>query len=267
LSPVDRNHATYWSDGTGADEEIRAAVIYPPSVAQARDDTMILVVLPPTQLRSNSKEDRTDAVSGLPRKPMRALHGVWTVELELDPTKGAAECRFDAWIQRSDSAPARTRASYGYAGRQSYFLEPDKDEVDPRTTLNGIATLPHKRLWVVGAMRFSDSSISDYSAAGPNRNCPERFEGPDVVMWADQSRNVPGLLLRGALAGSRQRVSGTSMAAALFTRVLYDRLASGGRTDFTWWLCPSTPSRPVLVPEGAPQHADFIHRGEFTRYC
>lgn len=193
-------------------------------------------------------------------------HGVWRIALSLPNSAARLQAeRFDAWIQRSDAAPARGRHARGFRGRQSYFLEPQVSAVEPLGTLNGIATLVHPRAHVIGASRRSDDSLSPYSASGPGAGTPLRFEGPDAVVPVDESLNLPGLLLRGAASGARLRVSGTSMAAAVYTRMLYERLASDpDATDVVGPAPPDDTRRPPQVA-GAPLHADPMHRGERRR--
>jgi len=228
---------------------------------------------------------------------MRAPHGVWTVKILADSGRSA---RVHAWIQRDDSAPGRGPESRGHRGRQSYFLDTFPDNapgpVEPSGTINAIATFRPKtadRLWVVGAMRRDDCSLSGYSAAGPTRadgacapaspgsttcNAPAarasgsdatRCDGPDIVTLADDSLNLPGLLVGGVLSGSRLRVSGTSIAAALFTRQLHHVLANqkGGHSvlELTNFAAVRSPSRPVKVAAGAPTVADPLFRGERMR--
>ena len=60
--------------------------------------------------------------------------------------------------------------------------------------------------------------------ANTHRGEPSRVCGPDVVTMADDSLNVPGLLVGGVLSGSRVRIAGTSVAAALFTRLLHHHM-------------------------------------------
>lgn len=267
LAAVVADQAVYWS---GADGVVHAAVIYPRRAANTTVGTMALVAVGPTQRRSDDPAPVSEG--GLPRRPVWAPHGVWKVKLRSVARAGqpVADVRFDAWIQRGDAAPGRARAVRGYRGRQSYFLEEDECSVDPRGTLNGIATASdpdqtRPRLWVVGAMRHSDLNVSDYSAAGPTRVANGRFGGPDVVTVADESLNLPGLLVGGVLAGARVRVSGTSLAAGLFTRLLFHHLARSNPPRPMVWSCLLPSSRIPTTPAGAPQHADPMHRGDYVR--
>ena len=58
-------------------------------------------------------------------------------------------------------------------------MESERIDIEPEFTLNGIATFTHDRLYVVGAMRENDLSISPYSG-GTRAIALGRAEGPDV---------------------------------------------------------------------------------------
>jgi hypothetical protein len=248
-----------------AGEVPKFALIWPTVVPQSRCGSMALLAVAPTARWS----DRFRWGNGITRRGFRdqltpAPHGIWTVRVSrvLGPGGQAVH----AWVQRSDSAPGRPRrAGHSYAGRQSYFVEHTGHSVAPEFTLNGLASLSHPRLYVVGAMRRSDASLSDYSAAGPNRIDPGRCEGPDRVVVADESLNVPGLLTQGFFGGGRVRLSGTSLAAAAFTRLLYeDLVAKPGRGPMNTPFV-DRPSREPPVPAGNPAHAAPVFRGEYRR--
>lgn len=242
------------NDGT-----VRAAVIFPDAVAQGRNGTMCLVALSPTRRSVYSKLRLDNSRS----PPLESPHGVWKVELTNETSEALS---FDAWIQRDDSAPGRGPRSRGQMGRQSYFLDGCEDHVDPRSTLNGIATLaPHDRLRVVGAMRASDSGVSLYSAAGPNRGVTTRCTGPDLVALADHSLNLPGLLAGGMLASSRMRVGGTSIAAAVVSGKLYRHLSEGHTADSFCFFPVLSPSRQPRPTASSPERAEDYLRGSGDR--
>lgn len=208
-------------------------------------------------LAEAAREDATEFKRG------PAPHGIWRISLSAP--KGAEALTWHAWVQRGDAAPLRAQRRRGFAGRQSYFVEFDESNPEPSFTLNGIATVSHDRLHVVGAMRRRDSTASPYSAAGPARDQPDRFCGPDWVVPADESLNRPGLLVRGVFSGARQRLSGTSAAAAVFSRYLYENLAAGRDVRNHAHLSPAHPSRRPPNVAGAPRDADLIFRGELNR--
>lgn len=240
-------------------QSLEAAAIYPQSVAQGLYGTMFLLAVAPTR---NQTEPRISAINGAKRVPLAAAHGVWEVTLT---SPNGQPIRYEAWIQRDDVAPGSRRARRAAVGRQSYFLDDDADGPNPHTTLNGIATACHDRLWVVGSSRASDGAISTLSASGPNARCPERLDGPDAVVFADQSKNSPGISVAGVLGASRRRVSGTSVAAARFSRMLIDHLAQGKSSDCFVWPHPSGSAKVDRVPAGAPREAEPLSRGEHNR--
>jgi hypothetical protein len=269
IGPVARGNAAEWVDKALDSKDasvLRAAVIYPKSAAQGQSGTMALVALAPTMRRADYgvgeryKELAGDpsAGPGVQRVRMEAPAGVWTVELI---NEGGTAASFHAWVQRDDAAPGRTRSASGYKGRQSHLLDNgESTPMGPRFTLNGIATASHPRLWIVGAMDET-AGLARYSAAGPDRGSGQRFEGPNVVITVDPSRNNPGRRVGGVLSGSRVKLSGTSIGAAVFTRMLTHALTVGGHTWPMQW-CPG-PAGPVPAPPvaGEPELAHPVHRG------
>lgn len=260
----------------GPEGVIHAAVIYPDKAAQGKHGRMALVALGPTVRRAlygKGERFKGGAVTtrGLPapgqaleRVAVESAAGVWKIELRSNKNAAAG---FHAWVQRDDAAPGRSRASHGYRGRQSRLLDDDTSQVDPCFTLNGIATAVNpgpRRMWVVGAMD-QNHRLSRYASAGPDRDLGHRCEGPDVVMTVDRSRNQPGRLVGGMLTGARVRVAGTSIGAAVFTRMLHHALAKGGPTHQMAWVLPS-PCPPDSPPvAGEPVIAPDAFRGEFAR--
>ncbi len=261
---VRRGEASEWTE----DDVLRAALVYPQSPAQGLNGTMVLVALAPNVRRADFGEgDRykgtttsKDPRDGLKRVAMESPSGVWQVILE---NEGPTPIPFHAWVQRDDAAPGRQRSAKGYRGRQSYLLDPEAaGPVNPCFTLSGIATgwHPSWRLWVVGAMDET-GALSRYSAAGPSRDGCGHTEGPDVVMTVDISRNQPGRLVGGVMAGSRVRLSGTSIGAAIFSRMLNHALTVGGPLWPIEWFPAPPPPPPAPPISGEPQLAPGLHRG------
>jgi subtilisin family serine protease len=172
-----------------------------------------------------------------------APSGRWVLKFE------ALGCDFSsalhAWVQRDDSV-------YGYAkrGRQSYFLHPDytrfdvygreiEDEPHPeqppcpvtrKSLLNAIATGPN--VITVGGYQERDCKIARYSAGGPNIPAEhEDLRKPDVLLPAEMSRAVRGVLAAGSRSGSTVAQSGTSMAAPQLTRHVVEFLAQNAAVD------------------------------------
>lgn len=272
--PIKKGRAWGWdSDNDGA----RAALVFPKDVAQGTKGTMALLAVGPTReggyFDSNplkrKEPQATSSQTGKKRLLKLAPHGVWTITIcNLKESNGCADPCADvhAWVQRGDFAPGRGRETRGYMGRQPYFIDDGTGLVNPRFTLNGIATANHERLFVVGAMRHHDHCIPRYSSAGPNRNTVERCEGPDLVTFADESINLAGLLLRGTTAGSRVRVSGTSVAAPLVARMLYEHLQTGKKADsFCHAYSVEECRHTEPLGEGQPEWAEPFLRGVSRR--
>lgn len=247
---------------------MRAGVVYPRTTARGLNADCALLAVAPTRRRADfGKGDRyrgTDdggvGNNGLPRVPMEAPAGVWTVtvrNLSQNPV------HVHAWVQRHDAAPGRPRAARGHQGRQSRLMDGSCTELDARFTANGIATAVHRggRLWTVGAMD-ERGLLSRYSGAGPGRDFGDRLSAADVVTTVDISENAPGRLVGGVLGHSALRLSGTSIAAAVFTRMLYDCLAAGHTMQ---WSNdgPAPRSRPAMA--GEPEPADDFLRGSYNR--
>lgn len=255
------------------------AVCFPVRSAQSTRGHMALVAVgatvpwaPAVDIQDNRPKLQRQSNRDREKSPPSALNGVWTIEVSSQASDATGrDFQFHAWVMRGDAAPSRRQARLGIAGRQTYLLDGDCETVDGRATLNGIACLEHERLWVVGAMRASDCTVATYSAAGPNRDNQSgsqsawRTLGPDIVFAADESLNRPGLLLGGILSGSRVRVSGTSIAAAAFSRHLYEHLASGEPACTVGLGKPTKASR--ASPTGHPciNDAEFVLRGECSR--
>jgi hypothetical protein len=252
---------------------LTAAVIYPEAAAQGERGTMVLIAAAPTLRRRDYGYGERyrgggadEPKAGLQRVRMEAPAGVWQIKIRnLHPSEAAG---FHAWVQRDDAAPGRYRAGKGYRGRQSYFLDPPGSAVEPRFTLNGIATAVHRgrRLWVVGSMD-EKARISRYASAGPDRALGNRCSGPDVVTVADGSRNNPGREVGGTFSGSRLRLAGTSISAAVFTRMLHEFLrVSGPGHQMTWVPGAAQPQAlPLSSVAGEPQQAPDFYRGELVR--
>lgn len=273
---VTNGYADSWTSDQGADAQtkvLNAAIVFPESAAQGGTGPMALIAVAPTLRRRDYGHGEryrgsgaNDLMRGIQRVRMEAQAGVWQIRLRnLHKTAAAG---FNAWVQRDDAAPGRSRASKGYRGRQSYFLDPPQSAVDPRFTLNGIATAVHpgRRLWVVGSMDEC-GRISRYSSAGPDRDVGNRCIGPDVVTVADGSRNNPGITVGGTFSGSRLRLPGTSISAAVFARMLHDSLKKTGPFHKLAWSsadCQPHPLSPSPVA-GEPEQASDFFRGELVK--
>lgn len=293
LPPGDPKEPAYQEIRSGADGKgaIMGAIISPAKPAQGGQGRMVLLALLGTgtietltpllpqgtslgfrSLLRNAElfadaENVINTKRALNSLDSSAPPGVYRIRVSASQPPGTFEAfRFHAWIQRGDATPLRGQSTRGFRGRQSYFLDTRDGAVDPGFTLNGIASLTHPRVFVAGSMRHSDNGISAYSAAGPSRDDPARCEGPDWVVHADESRNLPGLITSSFLGGAAVRVSGTSMAAAVLTRHLCEHLATGAKADTFKFLPHSNDEPGELVPPEAPERAHPVFRGTWRRF-
>lgn len=239
----------------------RAALIFPKASPNAVRGGMALLAVGPTRRTAQRTHPKRllvqrvgDEPRGLERRPVEAPAGLWRVKVR---NTGNEFISVHAWVQRADAAPGRPRSEAGFRGRQSYLMEGGETPPDPRFTLNGIATATHAggRLHVVGAMD-SHGHMARYSAAGPNRDHGERM-GPSAVTVVGDSRNREGRFTGGVLSGSAVRLSGTSMAAAVYSRLLHDQLRSN--RPMQWPIHDMDPD--ARVAQGEPEHAHPYLRG------
>jgi hypothetical protein len=155
-----------------------------------------------------------------------ASAGLWEIELFLDPSavaKGAldaVEIGFDAWIERDDPG------WLGF-GAQPRFL--DVHFSDAAQTLSSLAT--GRYTIAVGGFRRDDGLAAAYSSTGPRL-------GPPVVYAAcEDDQAQPSVRAAAIRSNDSLRMSGTSVAAPVFARRLYNWLrADGGKTvAFDQW--------------------------------
>ncbi len=182
-----------------------------------------------------------------------APSGVWTITLTKTGGGGIASpvaCR----IQR-DNDP------FGYrrGARQSRFEDPLEERFtadgapsrveNPAAafvrrfgSINGLAT--HREVTVVSSLYGDTGRPTPYGSAGP---MPSTGRGDvSLSVQADDATVLPGLLSAGTRSGSSVRLSGTSMAAAMITR-LKARGHAAGNAPFT----PSPPSGNMTPEEFA----------------
>jgi hypothetical protein len=232
---------------------LSAAIVFPNVPTQSAKQSLALCAMAPTRVADLKDE------LGRPAN-MRAADGVWQLTIE---NLGDQVVDFHAWIERNDVAPGRR-----LGGRQARFLPVDTKPV-PECTLSGIATFHHERAHIVGAGFIGSQSVSDYSAAGPALWVEQRVEGPSVVVPIDTSRAVSGLRCEGALRGVGLHASGTSIAAAAYTRLLAARLASGAdaTSDEALVQLPAAfaATPPPIETLGSKDHAAAFLRGEYRR--
>ena len=217
---------------------VRFGAVYPSEVAQGQHGTMILLAIGPTQRMRTEGGGPARGLNQRRRRDVAGGAGLWALEVH---NLGAEPVAVNAWVERGDAPPDAAEGS-----RQAYFPDSCLRRVrlgnsTPEDTLNGIATLEHPRLHVVGAMRV-DGPLSDYSAAGSERPGSAR-KRPTAVAPADASGNLPGLRTIGFAPGATGRINGTSAACAVYARALAAQLA----TDPAH--APDAPAPAELPPE------------------
>ena len=217
---------------------VRFGAVYPSEVAQGQHGTMILLAIGPTQRVRTEGGGPARGLNQRRRRDVAGGAGLWALEVH---NLGAEPVAVNAWVERGDAPPDAAEGS-----RQAYFPDSCLRRVrlgnsTPEDTLNGIATLEHPRLHVVGAMRV-DGPLSDYSAAGSERPGSAR-KRPTAVAPADASGNLPGLRTIGFAPGATGRINGTSAACAVYARALAAQLA----TDPAH--APDAPAPAELPPE------------------
>jgi hypothetical protein len=200
---------------------VRFGAVYPSQVAQGQHGTMILVAIGPTQRVRAEVGGPARGLNQRRRRDVAGGSGLWSLEVQ---NLSAHPVVVNARVERGDAPPDAAEGS-----RQAYFPDSCHRRVQlgnstPEDTLNGIATLRHARLHVVGAMR-ADGPLTDYSAAGSAWPGSAR-RGPTAVAPADASGNLPGLRTIGFAPGAAGRINGTSAASAVYARALAVQLAT-----------------------------------------
>lgn len=238
---------------------VHFGAVYSKEVAQGTNGGMALVAIGSTQRVVRPETLGLRGLNQQPRREVFGASGVW--ELTVKNLTSSA-FTVDAWIERGDAPPDLPEGN-----RQAYF--PDSccesvrlDNSTAEDTLNGIATLMHERLHVVGAMRV-DGALSAYSAAGRGR-APASRGGPDVVATADWSKNVPGVRTIGFVRGAIARINGTSAACAVFARALARQLAVDPTNPPTAPMPGDLPPEIECVTDSQPE-ADPNLRGQDVR--
>jgi hypothetical protein len=151
-----------------------------------------------------------------------APHGCWKIRISLidsDESDNRIQC--DAWIERDGAVFG---ADSG--GQQSYFEDLPNSGVTDKGTMNGIAT--GRKVTVVSALvgsKINDGSgdaEADYSAQ--QSDSVKVSNHKSVIV--DENFSGEGTYACGPINGERMRMSGSSVAAAIYTRRLYNDIAS-----------------------------------------
>lgn len=157
-----------------------------------------------------------------------APYGVWTIGL-----KSASDVKVDAWIERDD--PILVQAM---ERRQSVFVTKPQDDdfvdkdyiytgVTKYQTINGIAT--GEKTIPVGSIVGETGRPSRYSAAAAKTG-GKRVEG---LCPADEATVLAGRLAFGNYGSGTFRRTGTSVAAAMYSRELLNAVAPNATPPVT----------------------------------
>jgi len=149
-----------------------------------------------------------------------ACTGPWEIELFLqpEPDYGQAldgvEIHFDAWVERDDPG-------WLGVGMQPRFTDVHFGDADE--SLSSLAT--GRYTFAVGGFRRDDGLPVAYSSTGSRL-------GPPVVYTAcEESAQQPNVRAAGVRSADSLRMNGTSVAAPVFARRLYNWMASGNAVD------------------------------------
>ena len=157
--------------------------------------------------------------------PMASAGG-WEIELFLDPALDKAraldgvEIGFDAWVERDDPG------WLGF-GKQPRFV--DCHSGDAAQTLSSLATGRYSI--AVGGFRRDDELAVDYSSTG------SRLGPPVVYAACEDDAAQPNVRAAAVRSDDSLRMSGTSVAAPVFARRLYNWLMADLRRSipFDQW--------------------------------
>ena len=144
-----------------------------------------------------------------------ACTGPWEIELFLQPDSkqpaalDGVELHFDAWVERDDPG-------WLGVGVQPRFTDPHFGDADE--TLSSLATGRHTI--AVGGFRRDDGMSAAYSSTGT------RMGPPLVYAACEDNAQQPNVRAAGVRSTDSLRMNGTSVAAPVFARRLYNWMLS-----------------------------------------
>ena len=141
--------------------------------------------------------------------------GVWEIEVRLGPDAktGPSGVQIEAWIERDD--PPRDSS----AG-QPRFLDQSPD--DERNTMSSLSTGTHTL--VASGFNLGTGSIATYaSRAG------QGGRAPDVLAACEEDELEPTIAAAATRSGEAYRINGTSVAAPVLARRLYNEMVRRGK--------------------------------------
>ncbi|MDT9001042.1 S8 family serine peptidase [Paucibacter sp. APW11] len=206
-----------------------AAVLHETSVSNG-ERAMALLAFAPT---ANPADD-----DGALLEP-----GVWDIELACDvPGSEDAGIVVDVWVERDDP-------NYLRNVEQSHLLDLSLDDHDD--CLSNLATGRHTL--VAGGFRLSSGRVASYSSVGPQRD--PRTAGltllPLVYAACERDDEQTSIAAAAVRSGERFCMAGTSVAAPVLTRRVFNQLKRGAVSREEW---------PAVL-------SDLCRTDEFLRPC
>jgi hypothetical protein len=143
--------------------------------------------------------------------------GLWRIELR--NTAPSTAVRFDAWIQRDEPA-------WNAAPSVQSFFQSATAGVTIGGSAGGLSNLATgKETVVVGATSAEDDRLAMYSSlGGRSRRTGKTERNIDTAAPADESQTATGLLAAAVRSFTLARMGGTSVAAPVAARRIYDTL-------------------------------------------
>lgn len=141
--------------------------------------------------------------------------GEWEIEIRLDPESKAAlpDVPIEAWVERDDAA--RDTA----AGHPRFLDHSPEDELN---TLSSLATGKHT-LVASGFNRSTGSAVRYASRAA------EGAPPPHVLAACEEDEHDPTIAAAATRSGEVHRINGTSVAAPVLARRLYNHMVKLGK--------------------------------------
>ena len=212
--------------------EVTAMLRYDTDPPNGRAKHLVLLALAPTAAPANIATALAEA-------------GTWEIELSLVRLPyvdtAAVSLQVQAWIERDDPGQLP-----GAAPHQFLDLGVD-DDLD---TLNSLAT--GESTVVVGGFRLSNRHMTAYSSVGPQRN--PLSDVPFVLAGCEEDDVNPNLNATAVRSGETYRMNGTSVAAPVLARRLFNAMAASrtriGRAGWRRIILglAAAPGAPVEVP-------------------
>lgn len=142
--------------------------------------------------------------------------GIWQVRV-----RSAKPAEVHAYIERDDPVTGSSKPA-------SAFVR--SGPPNAAGTLNGLAT--GKRTLVAGGRRRSDGARAAYSSQGPTRD-GRGDPPPHALADCETDAQTPGILAAAVRSADRFRMNGTSVAAPVMTRWVFNHLASAPTATVT----------------------------------